>query len=76
MTAQLNVLPNEFLSDEFTGEDLHPADLTQVIEAAFDYYDQIPAFTKLKKLYRTKYNILVSVLSEKRDGLRQFNFIR
>ena len=75
MTAQINAIPGNLLDDEFTGEDLHPADLEQLIIAAYDYYDQIPAFTKLKKQYRTKYNILVSVLAEKRE-FRQFAFIR
>ena len=74
MTAKLYANPSYILDENFDPELLHPADLSQVIEAAFDEYEAIPPFTKLRKKYRDAVNSLVDCLSEKR-GYMQFNYL-
>lgn len=74
MTAKLYANPSYILDENFDPELLHPADLSQVIEAAFDEYEAIPPFTKLRKKYRDAVNSLVDCLSEKR-GYIQFNYL-
>jgi len=72
--AQILAAPETLLSEDFTAEDMHPADVAQIIEAAFEEYQEIPAYTKLKTQYRKAYNRLVDVLSEKR-GFVQYSHI-
>ena len=74
MTAKLYASPSYILDENFDPSDLHPADLSQVIEAAFVEYEAIPPFTKLRKKYRDAVNSLVDCLSEKR-GYMQFNYL-
>ena len=74
MNAQLFADPVNFLDENFDPEELHPADLAQLIEAGADEYETIPKFTRLKKLYRQRYNELVDCLSEKR-GFIQFSHL-
>ena len=74
MTAKLYANPSYILDENFDPFLLHPADLSQVIEAAFDEYEAIPPFTKLRKKYRDAVNNLISLLQEKR-GFQQFSFI-
>ena len=74
MTAKLYANPSYILDENFDPELLHPADLSQVIEAAFEEYEAIPPFTKLRKKYRDAVNSLVDCLSEKR-GYMQFNYL-
>ncbi len=74
MTAKLYANPSYILDENFDPSDLHPADLSQVIEAAFVEYEAIPPFTKLRKKYRDAVNSLVDCLSEKR-GYMQFNYL-
>jgi len=74
MTAQLTAAPENLLSEEFNPEDMHPADVEQIITAAFEEYQEIPAYTKLKSQYRKAYNKLVDLLTEKR-GFAQYSHI-
>ena len=74
MTAKLYASIENILDENFEADNLHPADLSQVIEAAFVEYEAIPPFTKLRKKYRDAINNLISLLQEKR-GFQQFSFI-
>jgi len=73
MTAKLQATPDAILDENFD-PNLHPADIEQVIIAAYDEYEAIPKFTRLKKQYRDKYNYLVDLLTEKR-GFNQFSHL-
>jgi len=66
--------PEQLLDENFDPDNLHPADIEQVIIAAYDEYEAIPKFTRLKKQYRDKYNYLVDLLTEKR-GFNQFSHL-
>jgi len=72
MNAKLQASPDAILDENFDPTDLHPADLEQIIVAGYDEYETIPKFTRLKRLYRQKYNELVDCLTEKR-GFIQFS---
>ena len=74
MTAKLQVEPQHILDENFDVTDYHPADIEQLIIAAYDEYEAIPPFTKLRKKYRDAVNNLISLLQEKR-GFQQFSFI-
>ena len=74
MTAKLQVSPENILDENFDVTDYHPADIEQLIIAAYDEYEAIPPFTKLRKKYRDVVNSLVDCLSEKR-GYMQFNYL-
>ena len=74
MTAKLYASPEHILDENFEADNLHPADLEQIIVAAYDEYEAMPKFTKLRKQYRDAYNRLVDCLSEKR-GYIQFNYL-
>ena len=74
MTAKLYANPSYILDENFDPELLHPADLSQVIEAAFDEYEAIPPFTKLRKKYRDAVNDLITLLYEKRN-FQQFSYL-
>lgn len=67
MTAKLFAKPSNILDENFDPESMHPADLCQIIEAAYDEYEALPKFTKIKKQYRIAYNKLVDILTEKRQ---------
>lgn len=74
MTAKLQATPDAILDENFDVSDLHPADIEQIVIAAYDEYEAIPKFTRLKKQYRDKYNYLVDCLTEKR-GFTQFSHL-
>ncbi len=74
MTAKLQAEPQHILDENFDVTDYHPADIEQLIIAAYDEYEAIPPFTKLRKKYRDAINNLISLLHEKR-GWQQFTFI-
>jgi hypothetical protein len=74
MNSKLQAQPENILDENFDADLLFPADLAQVIEAAFQEYEAIPPFTKLRKKYRDAVNSLVDCLSEKR-GYMQFNYL-
>jgi len=74
MTAKLYANPSYILDENFDPELLHPADLSQVIEAAFEEYEAIPPFTKLRKKYRDAVNNLITLLYEKRN-FQQFSYL-
>lgn len=74
MNSKLQAQPENILDENFDADLLFPADLAQVIEAAFEEYEAIPPFTKLRKKYRDAINNLISLLHEKR-GWQQFTFI-
>ena len=74
MAAKIYAQPNTILDENFDVEDMHPADIQQIIEAAYDEYEALPKFTKLRKRYRDAYNRLVDCLTEKR-GYKQFAHI-
>ena len=77
MTAKIYAqpaTPGSILDEDFDVESLHPADIQQIIEAAYIEYEALPKFTKIRKQYRIAYNNLVSALTEKR-GYKQYNFI-
>ena len=74
MTAKLQAAPENILDENFSADDLHPADIEQILVAAYVEYDAIPKFTKLRNKYRNAYNSLVDLLTEKR-GLVQFTHI-
>jgi Txe/YoeB family toxin of Txe-Axe toxin-antitoxin module len=67
MTAKIKSQPENFLDENFDADSLHPADIEQIIVSAFDEYQNIPKFTKLKRQYRDAYNRLVDCLAEKRN---------
>lgn len=74
MTAKLYANPSYILDENFDPSPIPPADLAQIIVAAYDEYEAIPPFTKLRKKYRDAVNSLVDCLSEKR-GYMQFNYL-
>jgi len=74
MTAKLYASIENILDENFEADNLHPADIEQIIVAAYDEYEAIPPFTKLRKKYRDAVNNLISLLQEKR-GFQQFSFI-
>ena len=77
MTAKIYAqpaAPGSILDEDFDVENLHPADIEQIIIAAYDEYEAMPKFTKLRKQYRIAYNNLVTALTEKR-GYKQYNSI-
>ena len=74
MNSKLQAQPENILDENFDADLLFPADLAQVIEAAFQEYEAIPPFTKLRKKYRDAVNNLITLLQEKR-GFQQFSFI-
>jgi len=74
MNSKLQAQPENILDENFDADLLFPADLAQVIEAAFQEYEAIPPFTKLRKKYRDAVNDLITLLQEKR-GFQQFSFI-
>lgn len=74
MTAKLYASIENILDENFEADNLHPADIEQIIVAAYDEYEAIPPFTKLRKKYRDAVNSLVDCLSEKR-GYMQFNYL-
>lgn len=74
MTAKLIAQPKNLLCEDFNAEDMHPADIEQLLTAAYEEYQSIPAYTKFKKLYRNAYNKLVDLLTEKR-GFMQYSHL-
>ena len=68
MNAQLQSLPENFLSEDFEFEG-HPADLEQIVEAGFIRYEQLPKSSHIRRQFRNRLNELVAQLSE----MRQFN---
>jgi len=75
MTAKLQATAAELLSEDFQPEDMHPADIEQVLVNAWDEYQEMPKFTKVRSQYRKAYNKLVDLLTEKR-GFAQFGHIQ
>lgn len=75
MTAKLQTQPNEFLNPEFDPETLHPADLSQILEAGWDYYSSGQISAHQRKKYREKFNNCVDILHEKR-GYKIFNYLK
>lgn len=74
MTAKLQAEIHNLLDDNFDAENLHPADIEQILIAGYEEYENIPKFTRLKKQYRIAYNMLVDLIHEKR-GYTQFNYL-
>lgn len=74
MNAKLQATPDNILDKNFAPENLHPADIEQIIVAGFEEFQEIPKGTRIKSLYRAAYNQLVDLLTEKR-GFRQFNYL-
>lgn len=74
MTAKLQVEPQHILDENFDVTDYHPADIEQLIIAAYDEYEAIPPFTKLRKKYRDAVNDLITLLYEKRN-FQQFSYL-
>lgn len=74
MTAKIQAKPTHLLDDDFNSEDLHPADIEQIVIAGYDEYESIPKFTRIKKQYRARFNSLIDDLTEKR-GFKQFNYL-
>lgn len=73
MTASIQTKPINFLGEDFDPDNLHPADIEQILISAWDeYFGGISMH--LKKQYRNKYNSLVDLLAEKR-GFQQFNYL-
>jgi len=66
------MLPTDILSEEFSPDELHPADIEEVITTSFETYKDISRH--LKKKFRDAYNSLVDLLAEKR-GYKQFNYL-
>lgn len=74
MTAKLQAAPENILDKDFDPDQLHPADIEQILVAAYDEYEAMPRFSRLRAKYRAAYNNLVDLLNEKR-GFFQFNYI-
>jgi len=74
MTAKLYANPSYILDENFEADNLHPADIEQIIVAAYDEYEAIPPFTKLRKKYRDAVNDLITLLYEKRN-FQQFSYL-
>ena len=74
MNSKLQAQPENILDENFDADLLFPADLAQVIEAAFQEYEAIPPFTKLRKKYRDAVNDLITLLYEKRN-FQQFSYL-
>jgi len=72
MTAQLQSRPEAILSEDFTPEDFHPADLAQIIEAGNEAY--LTVSRHLRKRYRDAINSCIYCLNEKR-GFTQFDLL-
>jgi hypothetical protein len=72
MTAKLQVSANNFLED-FEPENMHPADIEQLLIAAYDEYENVSG--RYRKKYREKYNELVNLLGEKR-GEKLYNYLK
>ena len=66
MNSKLQAAPENNLDENFDAEELHPAEIEQIIVAAYDEYEAIPKFSKLRTKYRAAYNNLVNILTEKR----------
>lgn len=74
MTAKLQAKSQNLLDEDFNPEDMHPADIEQILIAAYDEYTGGAIPFKQRKKYRDKYNSLVNLLAEKRN-FRQFNYL-
>ena len=74
MTAKLQAQPENILDNDFDPDNLHPADIEQILVAAYDEYEAMPKFSRLRIKYRNAYNNLVDLLNEKR-GFFHFNYI-
>lgn len=74
MTAKLQARSQNLLDEDFTAEDMHPADIEQLLIASYDEWEQMTAHTKERGKYRRAYNKLVDLLTEKR-GFKQFNYL-
>jgi len=74
MTTQIQIQPENLLDENFNPEEMHPADLAQIIEAGKEEYENFPKFTKLRKQYRDVINWCIDTLTEKR-GFTQFNHL-
>ena len=64
----------QILSEDFEPDVLPPADLESIIIKAYDEYNELPNYSKVKKEFRNAYNVLCDVLQDKR-GFRQFNYL-
>ena len=73
MTAKLQTQPLNFLNEDFSAEDMHPADIEQLLISAYDEYSG-GISQRYKKPYRERYNSLVDLLTDKR-GFQQFNYL-
>jgi hypothetical protein len=73
MTAKIQSIPVNLLDEDFDPDNLHPADLEQIIIAAYDEYPNVSG--RYRKKYREKYNELVNLLGEKR-GERLYNYLK
>ena len=71
MTAQ-RIITEQFLEDDYEFEG-HPADLEQVIEAAFEKYQELPKSNPIRKKFRERLNEMVDRLTEMRQ-FKQFTY--
>jgi len=75
MTAKLQIQPLNLLDEDFTPEDLHPADIEQIVIAAIEHYQDGDISSHLRKKYRDKVNSLIDLLHEKRER-KIFNYLK
>jgi hypothetical protein len=64
-----------FMDEEFIGTDLHHIDLMDILEKAYEEYNNMPINNKNKKTYKLKYNRLVDILAEK-VGFKQLSYLK
>ena len=74
MSGNIIAQPENLLDENFNPEEMHPADIEQVLISAFEEYEAIPTHGRIRKLYRDAYNKLVDLITEKR-GFKQFNYL-
>jgi hypothetical protein len=64
-----------FMDEEFTGTELYYTDLLDILEKAYEEYNNMPKNNKNKKIYKLKYNRLVDILAEK-VGFKQLSYLK
>ncbi len=72
MTAT-NILPDNFLEEDFDIDTLLPSELEETIEIAFVVYEDMPRSEPKRKKFRTVLNNCINKLKELRNGLNQFS---
>jgi hypothetical protein len=75
MTAKLYANPSYILDESFDPSPIPPADLAQIIEAGIQEYEEMPKFTKTRRLYRNAINFCIETLTDKRNFC-QYSFLK